>query len=110
MRTYETLVLLSPELGTENRQEVVDALTGIISREGGHTVTADQWPARELAYPVRKFTRGYYVRFEYAAPAQLVAELERNIRLDENILKFLTIKLDDAAPTEETAATTAEEA
>ena len=52
---------------------------------------------RDLAYPVRKQMRGYYVRLEYLAPAAAVAELERNIRISDGVFKFLTVKLADAA-------------
>ena len=55
---------------------------------------------RDLAYPVRKQMRGYYVRLEYAGPATLVAELERNIRIADGIFKFVSVKLADTAEEE----------
>ena len=94
MRKYETLVLLSPELAQEERQEIVENLGAIIAREGGEMRTVDDWGSRELAYPVKKLTRGYYVRLEYAGPGPVIAELERNIRINDGIMKFLTVKLD----------------
>lgn len=96
MRKFETLLLLSPELSAENREGILAALTGIIEREGGTEVTLDQWGMRDLAYPVRKLMRGFYVRLEYCGPNALVAELERNIRITDGIFKFMTVKLDDA--------------
>lgn len=113
MRKYETLVLLSPELAADARQGVVENLIAIIEREGGTGVVIDDWGARELAYAVNKLTRGYFVRLEYGAPNNVVAELERNIRITEGIMKFITVKLDDvfeaaaqpeAAPAAETQA------
>ncbi|MBR3663112.1 MAG: 30S ribosomal protein S6 [Desulfovibrio sp.] len=97
MRKFETLLLLSPELASDARESLLSSLTGIIEREGGKMVTADHWGMRDLAYPVRKVMRGYYVRLEYIAPAQLVAELERNIRNSDGIFKFVTVRLADAA-------------
>ncbi len=64
----------------------------------------DQWGMRDLAYPVRKQMRGFYVRLEYAAPSQLVAELERIIRITDGIFKFMTVKLADAVETAEEVA------
>ncbi|MBQ4566603.1 MAG: 30S ribosomal protein S6 [Desulfovibrio sp.] len=93
MRKFETLLLLSPELSAENREGILNALTAVIEREGGALVEADHWGMRDLAYPVRKLMRGYYVRLEYNAPAPLVAELERNIRITDGIFKFVTVKL-----------------
>lgn len=98
MRQFETLLLLSPELSADGRQALLDSLTAIINREGGRMVEVDQWGMRDLAYPVRKQMRGFYVRLVYDAPPQLVAELERNIRINDNIYKFLTVKLDEKAP------------
>lgn len=90
---YETLVLLSPELAEENRKGILDLLTSIVAREGGSMVETDDWGLRQLAYPVQKQTRGYYVRLVYDAPGNLVAELERNIRITDGIFKFMTVKL-----------------
>ncbi|MDE7241480.1 30S ribosomal protein S6 [Desulfovibrio sp.] len=101
MRKFETLLLLSPELSAESREGILAALTGIIEREGGKMVEVDQWGMRDLAYPVRKLMRGFYVRLVYEAPAPLVAELERNIRITDGIFKFLTVKLADEAAGED---------
>jgi small subunit ribosomal protein S6 len=97
MRKFETMLLLSPELAGEAREGVLAALLGVIEREGGKLVIADHWGMRDLAYPIKKQTRGYYVRLEYLAPGKLVAELERNIRITEGIFRFVTIKLEEDA-------------
>ncbi|MDD6180886.1 MAG: 30S ribosomal protein S6 [Desulfovibrionaceae bacterium] len=97
MRKFETLVLLSPELSAEKREGIVNALVAVVEREQGKMITVDNWGMRDLAYPVRKQMRGNYVRLEYAAPANLVAELERNIRITDGIFKFVTVKLADVA-------------
>ena len=95
MRKMETLVLISPELTAEQREQLLTTLTSVVDRENGKMLEVDQWGMRDLAYPVRKQMRGYYVRLEYMAPATLVAELERIIRIQEDVFKFLTIRLDD---------------
>ena len=97
MRKFGTLVLLSPELSAEKRECIVNALVAVVEREQGKMITVDNWGMRDLAYPVRKQMRGNYVRLEYAAPANLVAELERNIRITDGIFKFVTVKLADVA-------------
>ena len=104
MRKMETLLLLSPELSVEERETILKTLDDVIVREGGKMLTVDQWGMRDLAYPVRKQMRGFYVRLEYAAPSQLVAELERIIRITDGVFKFLTVKLADVVEaTEEVA-------
>ena len=95
MRKFETLLLLSPELSAENREGILAALGGVIEREKGVMEEVDHWGMRDLAYPVRKQMRGYYVRLVYNGPAALVAELERNIRITDGIFKFVTVKLAD---------------
>lgn len=100
MRKFETLLLLSPELSAENREGVITALTAIIEREKGAVLTVDNWGMRDLAYPVRKLMRGFYVRLEYQGPSELVAELERNIRITDGIFKFVTVRLADVAAEE----------
>ena len=95
MRKFETLLLLSPELSADNREGIINALTAIIAREKGVMVEVDNWGMRDLAYPVRKLMRGYYVRLVYNAPAELIAELERIVRITDGIFKFVTVKLAD---------------
>jgi len=95
LQKYETLVLMSPELGPETRQELLDTMSGIIDRDGGKVLLVDDWGIRELAYPVKNVMRGYYTRLEYALPGESVAELERNIRIADGIFKFVTVKLAD---------------
>ena len=101
MGKYETLLLLSPELADENRQEILDNLSGIIARENGRMLDVDDWGMRDLAYPVKKQFRGHYVRLEFAGPGEVVTELERNIRIADGIFKFLTVKLANEAPARE---------
>ena len=96
MRKFETLLLLSPELAADAREALLGTFTGVIERAGGR-FTADHWGMRDLAYPVRKQMRGYFVRLEYVAPGDTVAELERIIRISDGAFKFLTVKLADAA-------------
>ena len=95
MRKFETLLLLSPELSAENREGIVNTLTAVIEREKGAMEEVDNWGMRDLAYPVRKLMRGFYVRLVYQAPAELIAELERNVRITDGIFKFVTVKLAD---------------
>ena len=64
MRKFETLLLLSPELSAENREGVLSTLTAVVEREQGVITNMDHWGMRDLAYPVRKLMRGYYVRMK----------------------------------------------
>lgn len=96
MRKMETLLLLSPELTAEERETVLATLVGVVEKQEGTLLNMDHWGMRDLAYPVQKQMRGYYVRMEYEAPNTLVAELERIIGITDGIFKFLTVRLDEA--------------
>lgn len=78
------------------RKEVLEDLQRVIEEEyKGKLVATDEWGIRELAYPVKKHSRGYYLRLEYGISGDGVAEIERKLRINENVYKFLTVKLAD---------------
>jgi len=95
MKKYETLLLFSPDLTSEDRQEVLDRLSQVVQNYSGQVLTIDDWGMRDLAYPVQKHTRGQYVRMEYGVPGNAIYEIERKIRIVEAVMKFLTVKLED---------------
>ncbi len=95
LRFYETFYLLHPDLSDEERAEVSQKFQDIITKAGGQIVNVDPWPLRKLAYRVQKQARGYYVLMEYGAPGDVIQELTRNLRLDERVMKFITVKKDD---------------
>jgi small subunit ribosomal protein S6 len=95
LRHYETLYLLHPDLNDEEREARAVKLQNIITDDGGKIVKVDPWPLRKLAYRVMKQTQGWYVCMEYAAPGSAILELTRNMRLDESLMKFVTIKKAD---------------
>ncbi len=95
MRKYETFFIVDPEL-PEEANSVLDAkIQSIVASNGGEVLTYVPWGKRKLAYAIGKRTRGLYVLMEYCGGPQLVAELERNLRIDERILKFITVLLEE---------------
>jgi small subunit ribosomal protein S6 len=95
MRKYETFFIVDPDLPDETNSVVDSKVQSIVSANGGEVLIYTPWGKRKLAYPIRKRTRGLYVLMEYSGGPDMVAELERNLRIDERILKFITVKLDD---------------
>ena len=94
MRKYETFFILDPDLSDEANAAVDEKLKTVVSSNGGTLLSYASWGKKKLAYPVKKRIRGHYVLMEYAGGPKLVAELERNMRLDERLLKFITVKLE----------------
>lgn len=95
MRRYETVFILDPDLGEEVRNQRYDKVKEIIAAYKGVLIEFDDWGVRKLAYDIRKKTRGQYVRVDFCGDGPLISELERNFRLDDKFLKFMTIILGD---------------
>lgn len=95
MRRYETIVIIRPNVGEDDIAGIIDKTTGIIESNGGSIVTVDKWGLKKLAYLIKKEQQGYYVLIEYAGKPEAVAEMERIYRIDDKILKFMTIKTQD---------------
>ena len=91
MRRYETLMVLHPELPEAQTRETVDRARRLIEEKGGQVQQMQEWGMRELAYPIRKLSRGYYVLAEYTATAEVVRELERTLKIADEILRFVSI-------------------
>lgn len=89
-------------MSNSERQEVLEDLTNVVEQEyKGKLLITDDWGIKELAYPVNKHTRGHYVRIEYGVPGNAIQEVERKLRLNEDVFKFLTVKLEDKFEIEE---------
>jgi small subunit ribosomal protein S6 len=95
MRKYECFVIIDADLPDDAIAVVDDKIKNVVAGNGGTVLDYVPWGKKKLAYPVRKRTRGHYVLMEFAGASGLVAELERNLRLDERILKFITVMLQD---------------
>ena len=96
MRRYETLFIVDPELTDEGLKEVAEKFKNIILADKGHILKYDEWGKRKLAYPVSKREYGIYILLDYCGPSDIVNELERNMRIDERVLKYITVKLSDS--------------
>lgn len=96
LRYYESFYLLRPDLSEEDRAALTDKLQAIITEKGGQVAEVDLWPLRKLAYRVEKQTQGYYVLLKYGATADVISELTRAMRIDERVMKFMTLKKGDS--------------
>jgi small subunit ribosomal protein S6 len=92
MYDYETLTVLHPDLGEAGSKEAVQKLRSILEAGRAEIKKVDEWGIRELAYPIRKQRRGIYALVEYSAEPQAVAELERQLKLNDQVLRFVTVR------------------
>ena len=95
MRRYETIVIIDPDLGEERRTPIFDRLRELVPQKGGLLVELDEWGARKMAYEIKKKKRGFYLRVDYCGTGDLVQEMERQFRIDDRVLKYMTILLED---------------
>jgi small subunit ribosomal protein S6 len=104
-REYETIYILRPNTPNEGVAEVNNRIKGIIEGMGGKIVKVDNWGKRRLAYEVAKERKGIYLYWQYLAQPGVVEEAERNLRMLDNVIRYLTTKVDEnvdvtARPTE----------
>lgn len=93
MNTYESIFILKPTLNDEDVQKAIGKLEGIV-KQGGELIATENWGKKRLAYEVMKEKKGIYVLLRFRGKGDLITELERNYRFDDNVIKFLTVKLD----------------
>jgi small subunit ribosomal protein S6 len=94
LRRYETVVITQTNLPEDELVGLIDRYSSIITDRKGAVVKVDRWGVRKLAYDIRKQTRGTYVLYDFAATSDAVVELERNLKIDDNVLKFMTVMTD----------------
>lgn len=95
MRRYETIYIARPGSGEKEIESITERTTQTITSKDGSIVTVDNWGIKKLAYPIKKEQQGYYVYIEYAGLPEAVSEIERLFRIDDKILKYLTVKTQD---------------
>jgi len=92
---YEMVVIATPELDDEALAAFNDRITGWITAAGGTMSNTNVWGRRRLAYPIRKRTDGIYVQFEYQLNPNASRELDRNLRIDEQVVRHMVIRRDE---------------
>lgn len=94
-KEFETIYILRPDVDADAAEKVQTRLTDVLQRETATLLKLEAWGRRKLAYPVAKHRKGVYMYMKYVGKGGLVAELERNLRLSDSVLKFQTVKTAD---------------
>jgi len=98
-RTYEVMYIAAPETADEDVTKLNESLQQIIENGGGSIVKTDVMGRRKLAYPINKKTEGLYTLFEIEGSGQEIAELERRMRVNDAIIRYLTVRVDEERKT-----------
>jgi small subunit ribosomal protein S6 len=94
-REYETIYVLRPDVARDSQERIAQRVGDAVSREGGKLTTIENWGRRQLAYSVKKARRGVYVYLKYVGGGAAVAEVERNLRMLDDVLKYQTVQVRD---------------
>ena len=104
MTKYESVLIARQDLGASQVSAIVSDLSNVIAKEGGEVVRVDNWGLKNLAYRIKKNRKGYYVVLNISAPASAIFEYERLVRLNEDIIRYMTIKVEEFANSNEEVA------
>lgn len=91
MKRYEVIAIVKTELAEEDIDAIMDKSSNIITQRNGVIAKAEKWGKRRLAYEIKKQKDGFYFFLDYAGDGSIVAEMERNFKIDDRVLKFMTI-------------------
>ncbi len=94
-RTYEVMYIIDPEVPADRVEKLNEAVGKVIEKEGGTVVRMDDIGRKQLAYPIEKKTEGHYVLFEIDGSGQEILELERRMRVNDMIIRYITIRVDE---------------
>lgn len=94
MTQYETLMVVHPERGPRVK-EFIERFQKVIEGQSGTGVHVEEWGLRDLAYRIDKQAKGYYALFQYQGTGQTVQELERNLKLTDGILRYMTVRSEE---------------
>jgi len=110
MKRYETIVIIDPDLSKEAESPFFERVNDLIPQYKGVLIETDDWGTKKLAYDIKKKNRGHYVRIDFCGDGALVQEMERFFRIDDKVLKFMTVLLDADADLDAIKAEMAEKA
>ncbi len=95
MREYELVYVIQPDATSEREQEIHDRADGLIAGDGSRVLLRDDWGKRKLAYEIKSFQKGHYFQLNFLGNGSEVSGLERSLRLDQDVLRFLSIQVTD---------------
>jgi small subunit ribosomal protein S6 len=94
-RTYEIMFIVRPDVEEADLDKLIEGFSGNVTAGGGEVKSVEKMGRRRLAYTVRKFNDGFYVLLNVAAAGSLITEIERRLRVSEQVIKFITVRMDE---------------
>lgn len=94
-RLYEVMYIVRPDAADEEIDKLIAGFESTVTNGGGVVKSSEKWGRRKLAYTVRKFNDGFYILLTLEADGKVIAELERRLRVTEQVIKFITVRMDE---------------
>lgn len=98
MNQYEVMYVIDANIDETTRTNLINRMSERVAQNGGKVDRVDEWGKRRLAYPINYKTEGYYVLMYITAPSELPRELERRLKINENVLRYLTVRFEGPIP------------
>ena len=98
MQLYESIFLVRPSLSDEDTNKIIEKMKGVVEKSGATLLKSENWGKKKLAYEVKRERKGTFVYLHFRSEGSVIGELERSYRLEDSVIKFLTVRLDQEAP------------
>lgn len=98
MQLYESIFIIRTSLPDEDTNKLIDKMKGVLEKSGATLLKSENWGKKKLAYEVKRERKGTFVYFHFKSGGQVVSELERSYRLEDSVIKFMTIRQELPAP------------
>ena len=95
MKAYELLYIIRPDLDEEATTALVDRLSGLVATNGGDNLTVEKWGKRRLAYEIEDYKEGQYILMNFEGEGRTSQEIERVMKISEDVMRFLTVRKED---------------
>jgi len=95
MKAYELLYIIRPDLDEESTTALVDRLSGLVASNGGDNLTVEKWGKRRLAYEIQDYKEGQYILMNFDGEGRTSQEIERVMKISDDVIRFLTVRKDD---------------
>ncbi|EHQ92349.1 30S ribosomal protein S6 [Desulfosporosinus youngiae] len=95
MKAYEILYIIRPDLDEEATTALVDRLGGLVAANGGANLTVEKWGKRRLAYEIKDYREGQYILMNFEGEGRTSQEIERVMKISDDVIRFLTVRKDD---------------
>jgi len=98
MQLYESIFIVRPSLSDEDTNKLIEKMKGVVAKAGATLLKSENWGKKKLAYEVKRERKGTFVYLHFRSEGGVVSELERSYRLEDSVLKFLTVRVEQVAP------------